>query len=313
MNQPLDRIELTGLKVFGYHGVFDHEKRDGQDFIVDVVLHADLAPAAGSDDLADTVDYGGLAEEVAAIVEGEPFDLIETLAGTIAEHCLTKAERVEVTVHKPHAPIQRSFDDVAVHVERTRRAVRPQLIRAVLSLGSNMGSSADTLDAALEALAEHPRISVEAISSKYSTAPVGGVEQDDFVNAAALVTSSLSPRELLAVCQGIELAHGRRRLVHWGPRTLDIDLIRVTDASQDIDDPLVQIMSSDPVLTLPHPQAAGRAFVLAPWAELRPAARLRAAAITRTDASDPDTATVEVTRRAAELAGQGIRRLNRTV
>lgn len=118
-----DRIALTGLKVRGFHGVFEHEKRDGQDFLIDATLWLDLKAAAASDDLADTVDYGGLAERLATVVEGEPLDLIETLAARLVEQCMTD-ERViaaEVTVHKPQAPIAREFADVAVTARRSRR------------------------------------------------------------------------------------------------------------------------------------------------------------------------------------------------
>lgn len=118
-----DRITLTGLKVRGRHGVFAHERRDGQDFVVDATLWLDSRPAAASDDLADTVDYGGLAERLAIVVEGEPVNLIETLAARLAELCMAD-ERViaaEVTVHKPQAPIEREFADVAVTARRSRR------------------------------------------------------------------------------------------------------------------------------------------------------------------------------------------------
>ncbi|MEC3981442.1 dihydroneopterin aldolase [Amycolatopsis sp. H20-H5] len=117
-----DRITLTGLRVFGRHGVFDHEKRDGQEFVVDVVVWLDLAPAAASDDLTKTLHYGELAELVAGIVAGEPYDLIESVAGKIAAEVLRdeRLSEVEVTVHKPSAPIPLTFDDVAVTVRRTR-------------------------------------------------------------------------------------------------------------------------------------------------------------------------------------------------
>ncbi|HTI19761.1 MAG TPA: dihydroneopterin aldolase [Kutzneria sp.] len=117
-----DRITLTGLRVFGYHGVFEHEKRDGQDFLIDVTVWLDLTAAAATDDLTQTVHYGELAERVAAIVAGDPRDLIETVAGDIADEVLTdeRVREVEVTVHKPSAPIPLSFQDVAVTVRRTR-------------------------------------------------------------------------------------------------------------------------------------------------------------------------------------------------
>ncbi|WP_238015508.1 dihydroneopterin aldolase [Dactylosporangium sp. AC04546] len=117
-----DRISLTGLTVRGHHGVFDFERRDGQDFVIDVVLELDLAPAAASDDVADTVHYGELAEGLAAVVAGEPVDLIETLAQRLADVCLADARVTTaiVTVHKPQAPIPLQFADVAVTIRRSR-------------------------------------------------------------------------------------------------------------------------------------------------------------------------------------------------
>ncbi|MEH3138127.1 MAG: dihydroneopterin aldolase [Mycolicibacterium neoaurum] len=121
-----DRIELRGLKVRGNHGVFDHERRDGQDFIIDITVWVDLAAAAASDDLADTVDYGGLAQRAADIVAGPPRNLIETVSAEIAEDVMTdeRIHAVEVVVHKPSAPIPLAFDDVAVVARRSRRGAR---------------------------------------------------------------------------------------------------------------------------------------------------------------------------------------------
>ena len=117
-----DRITLTGLRVRGHHGVLPQERRDGQDFLVDAVLHLDLRRAAETDDVADTVDYGELAERLAAVVAGEPVDLLETLAQRLADVCLAdeRVQRVELTVHKPQAPIARDFADVAVTIVRSR-------------------------------------------------------------------------------------------------------------------------------------------------------------------------------------------------
>ena len=117
-----DRIVLRGLRVRGHHGVFEHERRDGQDFVVDVVVWCDLAKAAASDDLADTLDYGELAQRVAAIVGGPPANLIEVVAGRVADEVLGNARvrAVEVTVHKPQAPISQDFADVAVVLHRAR-------------------------------------------------------------------------------------------------------------------------------------------------------------------------------------------------
>ncbi|WP_096382661.1 dihydroneopterin aldolase [Aurantimicrobium minutum] len=117
-----DRITLTGLRVHANHGVFDFEREQGQLFIIDVTAWLDLSPAALSDDLAQTVHYGELAEEVVAAVASEPVDLIETVAERVALVVLAHkpVDRVEVTVHKPEAPISVPFADVAVTIERTR-------------------------------------------------------------------------------------------------------------------------------------------------------------------------------------------------
>ncbi|MFB0616017.1 dihydroneopterin aldolase [Streptomyces sp. AGS-58] len=118
----MDRVALRGLKARGHHGVFPREREEGQTFIVDLVLGLDTRPAAADDDLAKTVHYGIVAEEVAAVVEGEPVNLIETLAERIARTCLEHegVREVEVCVHKPDAPITVPFDDVTVTITRSR-------------------------------------------------------------------------------------------------------------------------------------------------------------------------------------------------
>lgn len=119
-----DRITLTGIRSTGFHGVYDHERRDGQTFIADVALELSLVDAATSDDVADTIHYGELAEQVAAILAGEPVNLLETLADRIARVALSfeRVDAVEVTVHKPQAPIPVPFGDVSVSVRRERGA-----------------------------------------------------------------------------------------------------------------------------------------------------------------------------------------------
>ncbi|MEU8549678.1 dihydroneopterin aldolase [Streptomyces roseoverticillatus] len=118
----MDRVALRGLKARGHHGVFPREREEGQTFIVDLVLSLDTRPAAASDDLTKTVHYGVVAEEVVGIVQGEPVDLIETLAERIARNCLKHdaVREVEVTVHKPDAPITVPFDDVTITITRSR-------------------------------------------------------------------------------------------------------------------------------------------------------------------------------------------------
>ena len=120
-----DRITLTGVRATGYHGVYEHERREGQIFIADVVLELSLADAARSDDVTDTVHYGEFADQVAAVLSGDPADLLETVAQRIADRALAYArvDAVEVTIHKPQAPIAVPFDDVSVTIRRAREGV----------------------------------------------------------------------------------------------------------------------------------------------------------------------------------------------
>jgi dihydroneopterin aldolase len=118
----LDRISIVGLRVHGSHGVFQHEQVAGQEFVVDAVLWLDAAAAAAADDLTLTADYGAVADRLAGIVAGPPVQLIETLAERLAAACLADkvVQEAEVTVHKPHAPVQQRFADIAVTVRRSR-------------------------------------------------------------------------------------------------------------------------------------------------------------------------------------------------
>jgi len=121
-----DRIALTGLRVPGRHGVYDFEREQGQDFVVDVVLELDTRPAATSDDVADTLHYGELASALAEVVGGEPVNLLETLAARLADVCLAdrRVLSADVTVHKPQAPIPLTFHDVSVSIRRERAGER---------------------------------------------------------------------------------------------------------------------------------------------------------------------------------------------
>ena len=141
--------------------------------------------------------------------------------------------------------------------------VPPGPVDVVLALGSNLGDRLATLQAGVDALAAEPGVDVVSASGVVETVPVGGPQQDDYLNAVLLVRCSLSPRELLAACHRAETGQGRERLVRWGPRTLDVDVITY-DA----------LVSADPALTLPHPRAHERAFVLVPWAQVDPGAVL---------------------------------------
>ncbi|HEX5534932.1 MAG TPA: 2-amino-4-hydroxy-6-hydroxymethyldihydropteridine diphosphokinase [Actinomycetales bacterium] len=140
-------------------------------------------------------------------------------------------------------------------------------VDAVVALGSNLGDRMASLQAAVDSLAAEPGLQVVAVSPVVETDPVGGPEQDDYLNAVVVVRCSLSPRELLRACQRAEAQRGRERLVRWGPRTLDVDLV-------SFDGLVSSDRGPDPELVVPHPRASQRAFVLQPWSKLDPAAVL---------------------------------------
>lgn len=256
----MDRITLRGLRAHGRHGVLPREREEGQDFVVDVAVEVDTRAAAQTDDLGETADYGRLAARVLEVVAGDAVALLETLAERVAEAGLADpaVRAVEVTVHKPQAPLPVPFGDVAVSIRRERRP-----LRAVLSLGANLGDRADALQGALDLLAGTDGVQVVGASPVYETAAVGGPVQPDYLNAVVLVDTVLSPRALLRAAQAAETAHGRVRRERWGPRSLDVDVVAVGD-----------LRSDDPVVVLPHPRAHERAFVLRPWLDADPDATL---------------------------------------
>jgi 2-amino-4-hydroxy-6-hydroxymethyldihydropteridine diphosphokinase len=135
--------------------------------------------------------------------------------------------------------------------------------RVVLALGSNLGDRLANLQAGIDALAAAPGITATAVSAVFETSPVGGPDQPDYLNAILLASSALRAAEILSRCQAAEQARGRERGVRWGPRTLDIDIIACGDE-----------ISDDPLVTLPHPRAHERAFVLVPWHDVDPDASL---------------------------------------
>lgn len=261
-----DRIVLQGVSARGNHGVLGFEKRDGQTFLVDVTMVCDLERAGRTDDLAATVNYAEVADDVVARITGPSFDLIERLAEVIADDVLRHdpVESVEVVVHKPEAPVGHPFHDVQVRLERTNAA------HVVIALGSNLGDRGQTLAAAVRALHDLHGLTLTDVSQVVETDPVGGPEQPPYLNAVAVGRTDLAPAALLDALHAIEAEHGRTREVHWGARTLDLDLIQFGTPGSSR-----EVVSDDPELLLPHPRAHERAFVLVPWADADPRATLR--------------------------------------
>ncbi len=263
-----DTISLRGVRAFGRHGVLDAERREGQDFVVDVALELDASVAGTSDDVADTVNYADVAADIVAIIEGEPRNLIESVAADIANRILARyglVEQITVTLHKPQAPVGVPFTDVSIALVRRRS------VPVVIAVGANLGDPHATVCRAVEELVAIPGVRGVRSSPLYRTEPVGGPAQDDYVNAVVVALTSLPPRALLAAVHGIEARAGRTRTVRWGARTLDLDLIQYGDPAAG-----TEVISIVDDLHLPHPRAHERAFVLAPWAAVDPAAVLSA-------------------------------------
>lgn len=266
MNTRRDRISLLGVEAVGHHGVLDLEKLEGQPFFVDVVLELDLSAAGRSDALGDTVSYAEVAGDVMARITGPPFDLIERLAEVIADDVLARplVDAVEVTVHKPQAPVGHPFSDVQVQVRRERGAP------VVLAMGANLGDAAAVLAQSVADIAAIPGMRVRAVSPLVETDPVGGPDQPVYLNAVLVGDATLAPGELLRALHSVEARHGRTREVRWGARTLDLDLVQYGKPGTS-----TEVRSDDPALTLPHPRAHERAFVLAPWFLVDPGALIR--------------------------------------
>jgi 2-amino-4-hydroxy-6-hydroxymethyldihydropteridine diphosphokinase len=145
-----------------------------------------------------------------------------------------------------------------------------QPVEAVIAMGANLGHREATLRGAVQALDAADAVAVQRVSPAVETAPVGGPEQPDYLNAVALVSTTLDPEALLELCLAVEAGFGRERQERWGPRTLDLDLIAYGRPGSSS-----EVVSDDPRLTLPHPRAHERAFVLFPWLQVAPHALLR--------------------------------------
>ncbi len=261
-----DHIVLQGISARGFHGVLEAEKADGQDFVVDVRLEVDLRRAGRSDQLDHTVNYAEVAADIVALVTGPSLDLIEALADQIAVAALNRplVQAVQVTVHKPQAPVGVPFGDVQVVVERRRDEP------VVIALGANLGAVQVTLESAVRALSNLDGLQITAVSDLFETDPMGGPAQPVYLNAVVLARTRLAPFALLTELHQIEADHGRVRETRWGARTLDCDLIQYGAPELESD-----TVSNDPELMLPHPRAKDRAFVLAPWVAVDAQAVLR--------------------------------------
>ena len=255
MVRKSDEIRIRGLRIFAHHGVFEEETRLGQMFVVNATLHTSTRQGGLADALEQTISYADVCVFLTEYLQKNTWKLLEAAVEHACRALLLRfplINEVELEMEKPSAPIPLPFDSVSVCVRRGWH-------RAFVALGSNMGDKQGYLNGAVEALRADECMRVKQVSSYRVTAPYGGVEQDDFLNAAMEIETLYDPEELLDALHVLEQAARRERLVHWGPRTLDLDILFYDDLVQD-----------DPALILPHPDLQNRDFVLGPMVELAP-------------------------------------------
>ncbi len=251
----MTKIKIRGLEIKATHGVHDFEKTTPQRFVFDVDLAVDFYEAAKCDDLSKSVNYSSVCKLIDKITRGNSFDLIEKLAFECAAEIFENFEKVtavDLTVHKPDAPVNLEFSSVAAAISLQRE-------RAYLSIGSNMGDRKKYLDTAIEKLKNVRGVVVEKVSSYLANAPYGGVADGEFLNCAVQVSTFLSPENLLLEIHRIEEECERVRDKRWGNRTLDIDIIFFGSR---------KIITPD--LVIPHPDWFNRPFVILPLKQIAP-------------------------------------------
>lgn len=246
---------IKDLELFGYHGVFEEEKRLGQKFIISLELDLDLKFAARTGDLTKSVHYGELCEKVENEFLKESYDLIETAALNLADFILNEYKiinGVKVFLKKPWAPVKKHLDTVEIMIERKRH-------KAYIGLGSNIGDKEKNLNDAIDKISEQKNIIITKKSTFIVTEPWGYLDQEEFVNGVTEIETTLEPEELMDLLLEIELELKRERLIKWGPRTIDLDILMYDD-----------LISNDEKIILPHPRMHEREFVLKPLNEIAP-------------------------------------------
>lgn len=246
-------INIQGLEVHANHGVFEAEKELGQRFYINVALHLDFQRALNSDDLNNTVHYGFVGEKIIEFFKINRCDLIETITHKLVVMLFEEYElinRIELEVVKPWAPLTFSFDNVSTKIDETRETV-------YIALGGNIGQSEELFKQAIEKITEFDGVYKLTESKQYTSKPFGNVDQADFLNMAIAIETNLHPQILLAKLQALEIKLGRERHQHWGPRTIDLDIILYGNK-----------LISDSNLLVPHRYVTKRDFVLKPLLDI---------------------------------------------
>ncbi|WP_392486497.1 2-amino-4-hydroxy-6-hydroxymethyldihydropteridine diphosphokinase [Haloimpatiens sp. FM7315] len=251
----MDKIFIKDLEVFANHGVYLEEKKLGQKFLISAEVFLDLQEAGISDNLNETVNYGQLCYEIENTFRQDTFDLIEKAAEKTAAYILLKyplITRLKLKVKKPFAPIGKSLKYAAIEIDRSKH-------KAYIGLGSNLGDKEYNLNKAIEYINNSPYTKVIKVSSFYITKPYGYLDQEDFLNCALAVETLLNPEKLMDILLNIEKELKRERLIKWGPRTIDLDILLYDD-----------LVISKEKIVVPHPFMQDRMFVLEPLTEIAP-------------------------------------------
>lgn len=251
----MDWIYIKDLEVFAKHGVFPEENVLGQKFLVSAALGTSTREAGQKDDLTKSIHYGEVSHFISHFLKEHTFKLLEAAAEKLAEELLLKIDRLEsvrLEIKKPWAPIGLPLKTVSVEIERSWHT-------AYIALGSNMGDKKAYLDSGVEGLRQTKGCRVLAVSDYLATEPYGVTDQDEFLNGAMKIRTLLPPHELLDRLHEIEQEAGRERIIRWGPRTLDLDILLYDDLILD-----------DEELHIPHIEMYKRDFVLEPLCQIAP-------------------------------------------
>lgn len=253
----MDKIYIDNLKIFAHHGVYDFENEKGQYFYVNATLYTDLSRAGREDNLELSTNYGEVCSLIYRVVTENTYKLIETVAEKVAGEILRNfplIKSIDIEVRKPNAPIDMEFESVSVKITRGWHT-------AVVALGSNIGDKQEFIRTAVEDFSDSQRDNIKDLimSDLIVTEPYGYTEQDKFLNGVMMFSTTFNPHELLKILQSLENNAGRKREIHWGPRTLDLDLIFYDN----------EIISTCD-LTVPHPDMHNRDFVLQPLCQIAP-------------------------------------------
>ena len=251
----LDKIEIKELEVFANHGVYPEENILGQKFVISATLFTSTRQAGVTDDLSASINYGEVCHMITDFTRKHTFKLLEALAENLAEMllCTLKGlEMVTLKIEKPWAPVGLPLKTVSVEITRKWHT-------AYIAFGSNMGDKRQFIDNGIRGLSQTKGCRIEAVSDYLITEPYGVIDQDEFLNGALKMRTLLTPEELLERLHQLEQEANRERIIHWGPRTLDLDILFY---DQEIID--------SPTLHIPHTDLQNRTFVLIPMNQIAP-------------------------------------------